>query len=755
MFFDFCARKTLEFPRVSLFIAFCIAILFAFAGKEVRLNNHFAELFAVENDDNVYREFYRQQFGADDGMLIAILQPENVSDDFFLRIEKLTATLEQSPDYVRIISPTSSSVIWSKGDEVFVDPLFGGFDEQELSLEQKITLLRQSPNTANHLVSLTSNTFLLIAEMPSEYDRYEKIKVPAEIFRQNVESAFSGSADSVKTSYAGIAYTRKGILDLMMRDLFMLVPLTTIAIGIFSLWMFRSWFVVWVTLLTMTFALACTIGIMGLNDDDINQLTMTFPVLLMVIVVAGGIHFFHRYFSELDLGKTVAEAAFMTASKVSKAAFLSAFTTMIGFYSLLLADMPILRSFGFYLGSGVLLSFVGMVLIIPPCLLLFAPKNHKHDNASQYGWVDSMVEKLIVNPGRQWLIIAGVLMIFASVYVASKAQYDYVLSDMLDDDHPQVLAAEILNEEMAGALPIEISLLGKPDDFRHADNLHKMDQLSLWLESKNIGQQNLCLSAVIKSLNAAVSQKNTVPADDESIAQLLLLVEGSSDKILEQLVNDDYSHARIRANSKDIGAKRLVELQQEFNRFAGQLFAGTGIKARLTGEIPVAYNGMNRLTQELLQSVISAMFFIVLTILVVFRSLPMALGSIFPNMLPIILGLAIYALSGVGLNPLPGIAFCIAIGIAVDDTVHLFARFNEESVRGISRQQAILNAIRGVKGALITSSIILTVGFMMFIFSGFTWNRDLGLLGAFLIVTALLADLIFTPAILSFEMRKK
>ena len=751
MVFETIVRLILRNPAASLLLAVVLMGLFVYAGKNVRLNNQFAELFAVDNDDNAYREFYRKQFGADDGLLIAILQPEQVTDAFFSRVEKLTRLFEANTYFSRVLSPTSSSVIWSKGDDVFIDPLFGGFDEG-LSLQQKLTLLRQSPNTANHLVSTHSNTFLLIAEMPPKYDRYETIKVPAEYFRHEVDNTFAES--NVKVSYAGIAFTRKGILDLMMNDLFMLVPLTAVAIALFSWWMFRSGFVIWVTMLTMLFSISGAVGVIGLNGDDINQLTITLPVLLMVIVVAGGIHFFHRYFVEVAHGKTVEEAAFISAARVGKGAFLSAFTTMIGFYSLLISDMPILRSFGFYLGTGVLISFVGMILIIPTCLQLFPPGSGKHGDETRFSWVDNIVAKCVVEPGRKRLIVFGMILTVSAVYIASKAQYDYVLSDMLDENHPQVKAAEILNKEMTGALPIEVSLLGKPDAFLKSANLQKMDTLSQWLESQGIGKDNLSLASVIKSLNNAVTHENRVPDNDDAISQLLILVEGSPDNILEQLVSDDYSHARIKANSQDIGAKNLVAFQKEFNKYAKNLFAGTGIAVRLSGEIPVAYNGMNRLTEELLRSVASAMLLIVFTIFVVFRNLQMALGSIFPNILPIILGLAIYALSGVGLNPLPGIAFCIAIGIAVDDTVHLFSRFEEEYTQGVSRQQAILSAMKGVKGALITSSIILTVGFLMFIFSGFTWNRQLGWLGAFLIVTALLADLVFTPAILSFERKR-
>ena len=175
--------------------------------------------------------------------------------------------------------------------------------------------------------------------------------------------------------YGGIAYTRIGILKLMMKDLLLLVPLTSLVIALFTFLLFRSFALIVITFFATTFGAAGTIAMMGAFGDDINQLTMTFPVLLMVIVVANGIHFYHRYYRELALGQSPEQAVFITADKVSKAAFLSCLTTAIGFYALMTADMKILRSFGFYLGSGVLVSFVGLLLIIPPALLWFKPKS--------------------------------------------------------------------------------------------------------------------------------------------------------------------------------------------------------------------------------------------------------------------------------------------------------------------------------------------------------------------------------------------
>ena len=748
MLFQAYARWVVRRPKTSLLLAFVLMLVLGFLGKDVRLNNHFAVLFAIDNDNNAYREFYRQVFGADDGLLIAILQPQQADEAFFAKMEAITRHFEQHPDYVRTVSPTNTSVVWSDAEEVHVDPLFVGDDQ--LSLAQKLQLLETSPTTAQRLVSADGKTFTIIAEMPVQYDRYKRIREPAAYYRQYVEDAMAQLPGPVAVHFAGIAYTRIGILKLMMQDLLMLVPLTSLVIGLFTLVLFRRFSMIVISFLTTLFGVLSTVGVMGLNHDDINQLTMTFPVLLMVIVVANGIHFFHRYFRELEQGKGVEQAVMITAEKISKAAFLSCFTTMIGFYALMMADMKILRSFGLYLGTGVLLSYIGMILIIPAGLLLAKPALYQHKSRCRPSRLLPLLQYCTLPPGRTWVSLAGVLSLLCGGWLGSHADYDYYLKDMLDKDHPQVVAANILDAQMSGALPVEISLLGQPGDFRKAENLQKMDVLGQWLSARQCGENTLNMAAVLKSLNQAISGNNTVPETDEAVAQLLLLAEGSSDHLLDQLATFDYSHARIKASAPDLGAVQLVELQQEFQQYADKLLQGTGIKARMTGEAPVAYEGMNRLTEELLQSVMTALVFIVLTILLVFRDWRLAIGSIFPNILPIVLGLAFYALSGQSLNPLPGIAFCIAIGIAVDDTVHLFARFNEERQKGTLRRQAILNAVEEVKGALISSSVILTAGFLIFLLSGFTWNRDLGWLGAFLIITALLADLVFTPAVLSF-----
>lgn len=760
--FAYIAKCLCRHPKFSLLIAFLCIILFAFAGHKVRLNNHFAVLFAVDNESNDYRQFYREAFGADDGILMGVIKVEAITPEIIEGVRQITQDLESRFEFERVWSVTNASVVRNVDDSLLIDPVFDEFSEDEETLEsfqQKIQWLRESPATAGRLISVDHEVLLILAQMPSHLDRFKRIKEPAELFRRSIENTFAGKVmqgevleaeSTTQLHFAGIAFTRIGILKLMHSDLFLLLPLTAAVLALFTFLLYRSLAMVAINFAATVFGTAATLAVIGVNNDDINQLTVIFPCLLMVIVIANGIHFFHRYYLEIEKGLTPVAAVEVMAEQVSKATFLSCFTTAIGFFALLTADMAILRSFGLYLGCGVLLSFVGLVLIVPASLMLIQPTIRYRPNIiADTPLFDRFIACLIRKNNRMKVFFCAIILLLLSSFIASKATYDYFLKDMLDDNHPQILAGNILDKEMGGGLPLEISLLGKEGDFNRVENLAKLYQLNMWFQEEHIDEYALSLSMILQSLNNSISGDDNFPTTDALIAQLMLLASGSEDNIVDQLLTDDASHARIRANITDIGAVKMMQLKDRIEDYGNALFAGTGIQVTLTGELPVAYEGMNRLTQELINSVLTALVFIVITIFIIFRDWRLALASLFPNILPITLGMAFYSLSGQGINPLPGIAFCIAIGIAVDDTVHLFARFNEELSLGKNREQAVYDAIRAVKGALFSSSFILSIGFLLFLLSGFTWNRDLGVLSVFLIACALIADLLFTPAILA------
>ncbi|MGE3670412.1 MAG: RND family transporter [Polyangiaceae bacterium] len=743
-----------SYPKHALLLVLLFTVGLGYCARNVRIDNNFAQLFSVDGAEAELRESYRKQFGADDGLLLVVLSPEHPEDPKF---GKLLAEISEregaKPEMRRVDSAAVTPVIWSdEYGSTFLAPAFGPKAPAK-SFDERVKTLDSSLIGGGRLMSSDGKHFVIAAELRPEIDSYEKLVGPADQFREDVDAAVRASGVQVEHSYAGIPFTRLGAIASMQGDLLKLAPLTTAALALLLFGFFRRVLGVVVAQLTIGVAIVATAGVIGLCGDNLNQITIIYPVLLMVVTVASAVHLYHRFQHERALGLEQHDAARVASLHVTQAGLLTSVTTAIGFASLAIADVKVLHGFGLYLAAGVMISFLAVSTVVPACLSLFGdrmarPRLVREDKALT--WLGRTTQWVSEPRRARILTITGVLAFVVLAGVSSRAVYDYRLSDNLNAQHPISRGNHILDEQMAGIVPVELSFRGAKGDFEKPENLARLAALGHDLEQKYGMPRAISLGAALEELNFRATGGREVPRSEAEVKQLFQYA-GASDAgdLLRELGNKDYSHVRLRTNTHDGGARYVVQLQSEIEGLAAQRFAGTGIEVAMTGEAPVAYHGMNKLSRELMESILGALVAVVLVIGLVFRSARIALASILPNVIPTVCVLAAYSLSGAVIDPLPGVAFCIGLGMSVDDTVHVFARYREELSLGGSPREALVRAMNGLGGALVTSSVVLGVGFLALTLSSFDMNRMLGLLGASLIGLALVCDLVFTPALLS------
>jgi predicted RND superfamily exporter protein len=133
---------------------------------------------------------------------------------------------------------------------------------------------------------------------------------------------------------------------------------------------------------------------------------------------------------------------------------------------------------------------------------------------------------------------------------------------------------------------------------------------------------------------------------------------------------------------------------------------------------------------------------------VAFGSVRAAAAAVLPNAIPLVLGYAIIAASVGRFDPLGGIVLAVALGIAVDDTIHLIGRTAEMGRTGVPLERALDEAVARSGFACAVTSLVLACGLALFALSSFPPLRLLGVLGATVIVVALLCDLFVLPAVL-------
>ena len=133
---------------------------------------------------------------------------------------------------------------------------------------------------------------------------------------------------------------------------------------------------------------------------------------------------------------------------------------------------------------------------------------------------------------------------------------------------------------------------------------------------------------------------------------------------------------------------------------------------------------------------------------ILFRSFKLSLISILPNVIPLMLAAAVMGFQDIKLRPTTAMTFAIALGIAVDDTIHFLARFRQEYFKTNNIKKSIKNTLFTTGKAIISTTIVLSLGFAVLYFSELMPNHEFGILATIILMAALFGSILLLPALL-------
>lgn len=151
------------------------------------------------------------------------------------------------------------------------------------------------------------------------------------------------------------------------------------------------------------------------------------------------------------------------------------------------------------------------------------------------------------------------------------------------------------------------------------------------------------------------------------------------------------------------------------------------------------------------QSMSIALAAITLLIAILFRSARLALVSLIPNVLPIVLPLSVFGLLGVPLDGPAILVSSVALGVCVDDTIHFLTKFSRGRSAGLTPRDALIHTLAEAGAAMTVTTAVLIVGFSTLLLSDFSPNFQMGALASVMIALAWVADFVVTAAVLSLE----
>jgi len=716
--------------------------------RQIRYEFSLEALFSSDSEVKKTHEEFVKIFGQDDNlMIIAHGAADILLATGYKRIKGITEKLEELPYFSRVLSLTSAKTIRGAKDG-FETGLLIDIDNPDAADWAKIKSdLLSEPLIKGALLSKDGNTVSFSMEIKKKYNNNDG---RAEMI-DRLEEIIAPYRDSGQFHLSGIPHLRNAYVNYMKRDQAIFIPLCVLVVSILAFWLFRTLKANGFSLVIIILTVMWTMAALAAGGGSINIITSVMPSLIMTLGMAYVTHYLSRYIEESSNGVPKENAVLNSTRHMMVPIFLTSFTTGVGFISLLVLKVELVKQFGLYSAFGLMFAFWLTLTLLPALCLKTKPikgSNRLFSNNRLIGrylsWNDKFVKRY------PWpVIILCLALVGTSLFFAAKVRVDSKIMEELNPNTPEFLAHEFLINNLAGITPMEVIISAdERDAFKEPVNLKGLKALQEFIRDQKGVDFTLSLADIIKKMNQALNEDKAdyfrIPSSRQAVAQQLLIYDGDD---LDRLVTGRFDMARISTRCEDIGSKEFVNLEKAILSHAEKVLP-KGLKVIVTGGSIMAGKTMSRLIKDMVTSLFIAAGIITILMAILFRSIKLGLLAMIPNFIPIIMTLGLLGVLDITLRTSIVVVFPISLGIAVDDTIHFITRCGDEFKKAGNYDAALRNTFLGTGRPIIFTSLLLFLGFGVLATSSFIPTQNFGMLSAATMVSALVGDLFLLPALL-------
>ncbi|MFM8726023.1 MAG: efflux RND transporter permease subunit, partial [Planctomycetaceae bacterium] len=535
---------------------------------------------------------------------------------------------------------------------------------------------------------------------------------------------------------------------------------STILIFVICLLSLKSVIAALVVFLTACFCQALILAVIYYSGERLSALLIILPPLVQVLAVSGGIHLMNYYLNALNTMEP-REAAVECFRRGWLPSMLSLGTTAMGTASLLVSGLQPIRLFGIYGTVGVLCTAAAVLTAIPCSMLLLGRKRASADqqntvtaqpHGNRSGAWSGLTALLCDYNGIFLLLLFGLMGLAAAGLPDLKTSVR--IETLYEPDSRIMQDYEWLEDRIGALVPIEVLLHFAADcqlsDRQRMDVLWKVDRVLHQQPTVKAVMSALTLfpdpprmPGLSRSIQASLVNKGIRLARPqfEQAAMLRTTAEGDVWRLT----------ARVSALAPLDYGDVLKQLEQSLVEPLEQAPAEARhqISISTSGIMPLVHQIQGQLLSDLFNSLMSALAVITLTMTLVQAGILNGVLAMASNVFPIVIAFGLMGLLAVPMDIGSVMTASIALGIAVDDTLHFLTFFRRELHQpGATRRSAVLATYLDCGPAMIQTSVSCGLGLLVFAFSDFVPTSRFAVLMAFLLALALAGDLLLLPALL-------
>ena len=672
-----------------------------------------------------------ERFGAQDSTCFLVVTADNLfSRQTVQDIRRLAIDARQLNGVTSVLSITSRSLLaFDSALRPLGIPRPLDADQLRRARDRAIS----HPLIAGQLLSRDGKWLLIKAEISGGDFSIGDLQPVTDELLALAERYSRDSTLSVRVT--GIPAIRVEIFNSVQAETARYTVLGTIAGFLMSVVLMRRLATIFVVAAVSLVGAVWTVGALGLVGEKLTVLTTVLPMLVLIIGLTDSVHIaFDIRRSRAD-GLGPPEATSHAMRHLTLACLLTSVTTAVGFGSLYVTDISLIRRFGLACAAGCALTFLAVVTVLP--FLASTRIGNGILPPPGKGVLEIRVKSLLLRLVNfslkyRWTVtVAGICLVVCTAVLSMRLKPENQMNESLPGNARSIVALRIVDEQFGGIIPSFV-VVKWPEQ--------------LTLSSKEV-------RTVLHEVHEICEHSPATNAPF-SVLNLMQLKDGNMDRlpdtVVRTLVSEQHRQAVILTRTQDQGSAMLSRL---FQRLKARLIDVQNLhpefQIRMTGFGVLATRATQKMIGDLARSLGLATVVIFVTMTIAYRSLRIGLICLLPNALPLLITAALLAVFDGTLRFSSVIVFSVCLGIAVDDTIHLVARFRRELSACGNVDEALRRSVTAVGSALIVTTGILVVGLSIPITSEVYANRLFGKLSCIAILSALLADLILLPAMLA------
>jgi predicted RND superfamily exporter protein len=769
-FWEYIARLILTY-RVTILIAIiAITIFLGFQWRNLSMTYTEANLLPKKHIVNQQYDDFLSKFGEEGNLIvIGFKDPNFFTPKAFAQWNELMSGLKLSNSVELVVSISDlkklqkdtlaqkfelvpliennqikdQAYLQNIKTELFNNlPFYEGllFNKKSGSIRSAVYLKKEIVNTAER------KTFIIETLLP-KIEKFEK-------------------STQIDLRVSGMPYIRTINAENMKGEIGLFIGAALLITSLIFFFFFRSYRATFISICILIFGVMWSFGTLGLFHYKITILTAIIPPLIIVIGITNCIFLINKYQQEIKLHQNQAKALQRVISKIGVSTLMTNLTTAVGFATFMITGNELLYEFGLVTSINVITVYL-LTLLIVPIMYSFMPmpkERHLYHLSKNYlssvlGWV----EKVVKTKRTAIYTVYVLLLIFSVVGVMQMKVSGSLIGEM---PKSASFFKDILfyEKEFNGVMPLEIMIDTKrKKGVMKLSTMKKMDELQKTIEqipelSKPVSVVNLVKYSKQAFYNGNPEYYDLPTSQEQAfiLSYAKNATKNTKDNLMKSYVDSTGQYARITTYMKDIGTKDMAIIEQKLRTKIDAIFPNDRYEVTLTGKALVFQKGTSYLINNLIESLIFAIFVIAGLMAYMFRSAKMILVSVITNILPLCITSGLMGYLGIPLKPSTILVFSIAFGISVDNAIQFMAKYRHDLKMNDGKiKKSVFSALQETGVSTFYTSIVLIFGFAIFTLSSFSGTVALGGLISCTLLFAMFANLLVLPAlVLTFEKKK-